>query len=517
MVSNVDIYRNSMATQSGNVDTLTNQVVSYSSNSDTLMEVCRVYMGNTDILRESKLYNIVNSDILRRVPWLAYDTSTGILSVSVNLQERMLSDSFSMQTVNGVDICDAVDGNILDYKYRYIVEEMSQQGITVSVKGMYDVDKMLYTPVTYVPYGGAGASALNHAKSLAKCLDKDLTACFEDFYPTGNYIGIGATYQNIISGVFGWTDKLPQRAINVFLRKDELLIVQRGMEPNTIDITSLIDGDTKQATRPTFDRRIMRSTWFATAGDGNGNATDEATSDEDTKTPFTGTIQFADQSCSYVLGLLQSETHGDETTTYSYTSYDGKAMYPSKTVKDTKESTITTDYSYTPLPHDIYLSKQEEIKVNKKTPSDTTTTVTRYRPVDNGWYGVEVETDGEFVKSDLTQSKPGQKVSLYSIDQSSTSMQTKVDSKKKAIQGKALFDTEFPVRGINMLKKLTEEIEWLDRKIQETVSTTIYHYPHVIDFTDAIVFRENTYHLVSNAIVRTPDELKQSIVMVRWY
>lgn len=45
----------------------------------------------------------------------------------------------------------------------------------------------------------------------------------------------------------------------------------------------------------------------------------------------------------------------------------------------------------------------------------------------------------------------------------------------------------------------------------------IYNYNHVVDFTDAIIFKGNNYYLDSNTISQTPTELKQSIQLVRWF
>ena len=69
----------------------------------------------------------------------------------------------------------------------------------------------------------------------------------------------------------------------------------------------------------------------------------------------------------------------------------------------------------------------------------------------------------------------------------------------------------------DMLKKLTKDIEWLDRKVEETVSMDIWQYGHVIDFTDKITFDGNVYSLESNHVTQTPTELKQSVVLKRWY
>lgn len=478
---------------------------------DMLRECIQMVQTATDVARVVRVTVRIQSHTVRRIPFCL---KGDVISVTISLQERTLSDAFSMQTVQDVHISDAVYGSLLDFTYQYLVEETSQQGDVVSVKGMYDIDKLLYTPFLYI--ATAADSALVHARRLAAGMGKSLQDYFTDFYPTSNYSSAGATYQNIIAGLFGWTDRLPQRSINVCIRGSHLCIVQRGMEPNTVDITPLAEAHT--ISRPSVDRQIMRSTWFATAGSNQGNATDEASSDEGRANPYTGTITFGDQSCSYIFGLLQSETHGNDTTTYTYTSCDGVNMYLSGSVKETADETVTTEYQYEVLPHDLYLAEEVETTVSKKRTDDKSVRTTRHHLVGNGWYGTSVEVDGVYQGSSLSQGKPGQKVSRYTVEQAGVSMQTKPAAPGKGgIQGRALFDTEFPVRGSRMLQELTEAIEWLDRKIQETVSMDIWQYDHVIDFTDAVMYEGHTYYLVSNTITRTSRELKQSITIVRWY
>ena len=58
----------------------------------------------------------------------------------------------------------------------------------------------------------------------------------------------------------------------------------------------------------------------------------------------------------------------------------------------------------------------------------------------------------------------------------------------------------------------------LNRSIQETVSLTIYDYPHLINFTDRIYFKGNAYFLISNSALSSHNIFcQQSIVMRRWF
>lgn len=503
MVSNVDIYRNSMATQSGNVDTLTNQVLSYLSNSDILMEVCRVYMGNVDIYRKSKLHNIINSDVLRRIPWLIKNEIEGEIAITIGISEKTLSDTFTFSTVKNIGIRDAVTGSLYNLPYSFMVDSLHWQGLQRDCHGTYDKDKVMYTPFSYASTDTMTAMA--HLRKLADGLGMSLSADFEDFTPTNSFAGYGAVYKNILSGLFGWTGQLPQREINVFVRQNTLYAVQRGYESNVADIT-----DTPH-TRPVYQQEIVRSVWSGKGSDRAGNNLTIAPE------PFTGTKELGDQTLSYTFGRLMTEKHGDTVTTYDYSGY-GQLVgdYLSQKVTTTPDSTITTVYTWTPTANDLYLAMETETTVEKG--KTTSVKVTRHHPTGDGYYLTTVEVDGVVTGSDLHQGKPGGRASVYIEDQTSRSLgsgYSKDDSGAK-LYGASLIDTDFPVKGLAMLDKLTKAIEWLDQKIQETVSTTVYQYPHVIDFTDRIKLDGNEYYLVSNTISKSTKEMKQEIVMVRW-
>ncbi len=81
-----------------------------------------------------------------------------------------------------------------------------------------------------------------------------------------------------------------------------------------------------------------------------------------------------------------------------------------------------------------------------------------------------------------------------------------------------LYDSSFPVLGAARLHQITNDIKWLNRKTQETVSFDIYNFPHVFDFNDKIIFAGNVYFLESNTVTQTPEIfVKQSLTLIRWY
>ena len=138
-----------------------------------------------------------------------------------------------------------------------------------------------------------------------------------------------------------------------------------------------------------------------------------------------------------------------------------------------------------------------------------------------------VYVDGELEGSSLSQGKPGGKASRFTIDHSNLSLGAEYysgdddDGPKYA----SLIDTEFPVMGADYLWELTKAIEWLNRKIQETVTVEINanirdgvpDVNHIVDFTERIRFQGKEYFLISNNVELTPRSLRQTIKMTRWY
>ena len=258
----------------------------------------------------------------------------------------------------------------------------------------------------------------------------------------------------------------------------------------------------------------MRSVW---SGD-NGNSS--AKNDETRPTPFTGTI--GDSYCynMYINGLIRESVQGNESTTYNYFL----DYLETKIVSRSDGSSTVTSYSYAPTGTDMYISTEIETTTDSKGKSSTR--ITTHHAVGHGWYTTSTDVDGVFQGSSLSQSKPGGKASQYSIDQSNISMGSRwPDDDTKINGGTALIDTDFPVTGTDMLKKLTSEIEWMNQRIEETVSVDITpaviagtcSLQHIINFTDRIKLDGNEYYLVSNAVIQDPRSIKQKLKLVRWY
>ena len=343
----------------------------------------------------------------------------GIRSFSMVLGELTLSDTFQLETVMPMEIDDAVQGQIFDYHFHFLVEETSQRDLIQTVKGMYSKDALFYTAIN------ATVDELNvsvYARQIATALGLTLNMVCDDFIPSQNFENSGMTYQDMISALFGWTSKLPQRQINVFIRGNTLNIIQRGLEKSVVDISDW------PHSRPTIERKLVRSIWHS---NNNDNPDNQAHNEEDdAPIPFTGTISFEDISYTYEDGYLVREKNEDGETSYYYQNeYDRDGNMTGKYVsrKETKNkdgSKSEVDYVYAATANNIYLFKERERKQEpKETPSYMdewdSERITYHAPIGYGWYATTVYEDGERVGSSLSQGAPGGKASQYTIDQSS--------------------------------------------------------------------------------------------------
>ena len=290
--------------------------------------------------------------------------------------------------------------------------------------------------------------------------------------------------------------------------------------------------------RPTIERKLVRSIWHS---NNNEDPDNQAHNEEDdAPVPFTGTISHEDISYTYEDGYLVQEKNEDGETSYSYQNeYDHKGNLTGKYVsrKETcnKDGSMSeVEYVYAATVNNIYLFKERE---RSKEPKDESFSmdewdserITYHAPIGYGWYATTVYEDGERVGSSLSQGAPGGKASQYTIDQSALGLgshySSYYDEDGAYVPFSSLIDTEFPVIGDEYLWILTKAIEWLNRKVQETVTVEIHanirdgvpDVEHIVDFTERIRFDGNEYFLVSNSVELNPRSLKQTIKMTRWY
>ena len=130
-----------------------------------------------------------------------------------------------------------------------------------------------------------------------------------------------------------------------------------------------------------------------------------------------------------------------------------------------------------------------------------------------------VEQDGQiFIGGIYPQLAPytyqdGQKIEIVGF----TWQDAEFDIETGTLEEVKLYDSSFPVDKAKA-QSITNDLKWLNRKIQETVSLDVYDFPHVFDCNDKIIFRGNTYHLQSNSVEHSYNIInKQSLQLIRWY
>ena len=517
--------------------------------------------ASVSFAREVYQTAIIPAETARRIPYilrpssdnpLAEYTKAGVQSISVTLSERTLSDTFQMATVKPMNIEDSITGRLLDYEYRFLVEETSRQHLVQTVKGMYSVDALLYTPfcfpakgIEYIDLPGddpaasaemlnAGGECSRYVARIAEALGLKLITAYEDYQMSQSYVGSGMTYRDLLSTLFGWTVRLPQRQINVFIRGDTLHVIQRGMEKSVLDITGW------PHTRPLVSRKLVRSLWNNRTDDDHDPRRSAHSLDEDAQVPFSGVIGVGKVYLRYAGGYLVYETNNGDETEYRY---DGEYLV-SKTSRRTDGTTTKAEYEYHRTEKDVYLMLETEVTHTEKTETTvtengdeitteaeeenkTTTRTTYHAPIGGGWYLTSVYVDKKFQGSSLSQGPPGGKASQYMVDAMNRHLSGSFGSPGEPIplKGTSLIDTSFPVKGYMFLRKLTQAIEWLNRKTQEEVSLEIVanvrngvpDIAHVVDFTERVKLDGHEYFLVSNNVELTPRSLRQRLNLVRWF
>ena len=263
----------------------------------------------------------------------------GVTAVNITLTERTLSDEFRFDIAVPMEINEAVEGDLLDYSFKFLVEETSQTDLIQSVKGMYNQDALLYTQFflpTYIVDDKEEVIprlASDYMAKIAELLGLKSDIKIDDFTPYNLNGQNLITYVDLLNSLFSWTSRLPQRQINVFIRGDTLYCIQRGKESSTFDITDLT------YSRPTVSKKLIRSLWSSPKPEKNDDDDDEPIVDyqydENPPPPFSGTISFSDEGVSsklvYEKGLLSREENhssNSKTTLDSAVSYEYIEIFP---------------------------------------------------------------------------------------------------------------------------------------------------------------------------------------------
>jgi len=609
--SQADTFRQVTATEIAIADL--NRALREVASYDTFRKVTQKEKAiASTVIRVPHIWNYFIKPTLRTTKLLADNQPSlvntfknyGITAVNITLSERTLSDNFIFQTAKPININDAVQGSLLNYHFNFLVEEITQTELIREVKGRYNQDDLLYTwflletpnytfsngQTLEVPGGhieksrdsdgnktiiGVYPKAIEIISKVAAYFGLAADVHIDDFTPSNLQGDEKITYSDLLNSVFGWTSRVPQRQINLFIRGNTLHCIQRGKETSIFDISGL------QHSRPTVNKKFNRVLCHNPNNNNNNNNDD----DDNEGYKFNGNIHYSKSGiapfqssvymfCSYNNGLLSQETvntttgmfansegevvtlSNHSTTTYSYTSYGKESYISSKeqntTVKEqnmntletnTTEQKIKTTYGYNndfntqSQEHEIYLfheceqtTKTEYQSGSKEREITKEIRDTYHVPVGNGWYAQTVYLNGILQGANLSQGKPGNSVSPYTVKQMQNTFRHYVIIQKPTANNENdelsnIIDDSFPIRDADIKKELNNALRWLHRKVQETVTVDLISpvnngiptINHIVDFTERVKFDGNEYFLVSNNFSFTPRKLIQKLQLIRWY
>lgn len=494
-------------------------------------------------------------DMMRQIPHEISDTQQGVLqSLTVSLQEQQLTDNVSFVMAGDINIMDAVAFHAWDYILYCRAEETSKRGVLLSCKCTVDIDEILYQKMSYkIPssafqwtteYNEAyakynylhpteqvekmpSAPASAHITSIAGCIGKNVSIQFSDWISTmSTEVKSGTNYAGLIEELFGWTSRLPHLMINCYIRGNTLYAVQRGHENNVVTL------DGQKLSVHTINKKIMRMTW---GSDPNSNTDVEPlyrswVSDDLTPFPEQEESGGGGEGTSTIgQNNLVSETevnHGSErvVTQYKYQDMGGGQQFLYEEIQNTYVGGELIDHIVTthkPVSYgqaQVYSADDDGVLGSVVSPSNFDERITPYQ------YGVITSGGYSEAFAGGGHDEYGNYYTAVRDSQGTRYLITGHESHKEQIGQRtrlnayALVDTSFPVDGYDKLQYLTNQIEWLDRKTEESVTLDIYDYPHLIDFNDRIVWNGNTYFLRSNTAIKTETIVnKQTLEFVRWY
>jgi len=162
-----------------------------------------------------------------------------IKSLNMTIAGKTLSDKFTVQTYDAAAIDQVFTVAIKDFNYTFKANDISSINNLATVSGIYDIDDILNKGIHNLfnpPINATDVRAVNTMQAIASLLGKTLNINITDFYPAD--FPITPTGKELISALFGWTDKIPQRQINVFIRGNVINVLERGKESGMIEVTT---------------------------------------------------------------------------------------------------------------------------------------------------------------------------------------------------------------------------------------------------------------------------------------
>ena len=458
--------------------------------------------------------------------------TNGLQSFTIQIAEQQLTDQVTFTGIIPFNIMEYIEGQYFDYKYKMRIESVTQSGILFTCHCCSNVDELLYelwgyekpeVDDKYTEWHDANIStgqtnsddddeseesypyADEHLWEISGMLNLEPICQFNNFYSTVDITVAGVTCRDLIRSIFGWTARIPPHMINVFIRDDKLYAIQRGHEEHVIDISNA------KITQPVFTRELVRTFW----GETPYIKTEVRTVPTYTTTPIYEGIDKAK------VQPLASDTRQDSngTTTINY-SYDADGMLIKTEEISPTSRTVTTHTYITGANGNKFLSKEETTVYNLDGEQIDYRSV-KHSPTNYGQAAVTAGNgDSQNIVSTVKNVPYDERPTPYAIGQQLKALITEPSGSKRQerlVPGIVSFDTSFPVVGDGTLLNITAAIKSLNRTTQETVTLSLYDFPHVIDFNDRILINGAEFFLKSNKVSTSPRVFhQQNLTLVRW-
>lgn len=487
------------------------------------------FYDGTDWIENSFILNFVSDEPVVDIP---------PESISFSLAPRASTIQFSVTRVNdsSTAVKNTITGTLLDYQYSYEVERISEQGARKMITGASLATKLAHSLINYrVEYHWhqlrlTRPTIQDHINALSSAVGVAIHYSGMTFYPKTDmnvllrknivdiYEQLSGSFSDHINRMFGWSDTTPSLMFNMFVKNNQIYIVQRGYETNHYSPTNWLF-------QPTLTHTVRRTEWANSATQTvipkEVVSSDAVNSNE----PFSGTLTWGTTTLTYDDGYLTQEVRGNVTTDYTYTTYDDVKYLTLKEVTDTDAGTfISTTYNYQTTGTERYLYEEETSEYTGSDSSGTLDkkTLTRHIPTNNGWYGTTVydTTSGteEFLSDSYGPGAPGQKASQYIIDKSNDALKPSNAQRQMTVplRGVARARQTYPVADNTSLTAIANCLDTYEGKEEITLTGEIVGGNHIYTYDDTIDYDSNRYYLVSNNVSQNYNTLRQSITAVRW-
>lgn len=524
------------------VDTVRDVSLTLALSIDLLRDTGKISF-DADAVRDVYLSQIdVSEDTIRRLPYLIDNKM--IQSVTLTIAEHTISDSMDIRLVGDYLPKDSIKGIFLDYPYAMMVLSTARDkdGIIQNINAVNDFYKFNFSKTRYFAYDESG-NRLKASQFISRIADKlgyKASVLIDDYEPEMKLNGNGyeyrddssltygkelryESYPNMLTQIFGWTQELPWRQVNVFAHNGVLYAIQRGKEPNTVDLSE------RKITRPNIERTLFSQ-------DAEFYEFEYLTPGSSYISGHTGGERYQ----KFVHNLLNGSINTQYDSYGNITHTVGKM-----TGEDGEELTSYTDYTYEYDAEGNILSTITDVTVY----DSQNEVVDRYSSgsVDAGnRNSAYMMTNGDSMIAGTTAGHPTNKPFA---DESFTWATTptkfyfcKVDAYGNRSKKFVLHDMPekpFPVgneknlvdfcTGYNSsyhkIKSLFDELLAYNQKVQETLTFDIVdpilggnlNDIHVIDMRDKIKLNDAIYYLERNVVTLTKNSLRQSLTVVRWF